>query len=144
MAVLEQLGINQTVYIQFFIFLIAFITLSQVVFAPYAKALTEREARTKGGEELAGELQKQSVELKTQYEAKARKVSGDIKTIFDSYRDQANREYEQIISKARAESQRLVEEARLRVSIETAEAAKKLREDLPKIASAITSKLLAK
>ena len=144
MAVLEQLGINQTVFIQFFIFLIAFVALSQLVFTPYAKAFEHREEKTKGGEELAIELQRQSVELISKYEIRARQVSGEIKTIFDSYRDQANKECEAIVSKARAESQKIIEEARARMVVESTEAAEKLRSELPKISAAITAKLLAK
>jgi F-type H+-transporting ATPase subunit b len=144
MAILEQLGINQTAYVQFFIFLIAYITLSQVVFKPYMSAYEERERRTKGGEDLAQELIQQSVELKHQYEQKARQVNGEIKTIYDSFREQAAKEYNEILARARAESQKLIEEARLKVGGEVLEAAKKLKEETPIVASAITHKLLAK
>jgi F-type H+-transporting ATPase subunit b len=144
MAILEQLGINQTVFIQFFIFLVAFFTLSQVVFKPYLQAFEERERRTKGGEDLAQELLQQSVDLKRQYEQKARQVNGEIKTVYDSYRDQATKEYNEIVARARAESQKLIEEARAKVGVEILEATKKLREEAPAVASAITQKLLAK
>ncbi len=105
MAVLQQLGLNSTVTIQFFIFVATLIVLSQIAYGPYAKAHEEREHRTKGGEDLAQELLKQSLDLKSQYESKAKQVNGEIKTIFDQYRDQANREYSEMISKARIESQ---------------------------------------
>lgn len=144
MAILEQLGINQTLYIQFFVFLVGFLALSMVAFRPYANALEERENRTKGGAELAVEIQKQSVELQNKFETKARSVGGEIKTIFDSYRDEANKEYEGIVTTARSEAQKLIEEARARVSLEVVEATKKLKEEIPQLASAITQKLLAK
>lgn len=43
MAILEQLGINQTVVFQLLIFVVTFVVLSQIAYAPYAKALEERE-----------------------------------------------------------------------------------------------------
>ena len=144
MAVLEQLGINQTVLLQFCIFVFSLIALSQLAFAPYYRAHEERERRTRGGEDLAQEILKQATDLKAQFETRARQVSGDIRTIFDSYREGGSKEYEAILAQARADSQRLVDEARGRVTVEVAEAAKRLKEEIPQVAQAITQKLIAK
>lgn len=144
MAILEQLGINSTAIIQFFFFVITLFVLAQVALVPYAKAFEQREHRTKGGEGLAQEILKQAQDLRAQYESKARQVSGDIKTIFDSYRGEASKEYELIVAQARAESQKLIEENRSKVNVEINEASKKLKDEVPQIAQAITQKLLAK
>jgi F-type H+-transporting ATPase subunit b len=144
MAILEQLGINQSVFFQFGIFILSLVVLSQIVYGPYFAALEEREKRTKGGEDLAQELLKQATDLRAEYATKARQVSGDIKTIFDTYRETATKEYEGIVSNARAESQKTVEEARSLVSAQIADAAKKIKDEAPLVAQSITQKLLAR
>lgn len=144
MAVLQQLGLNSSVIIQFAIFVLTLFVLSQVAFGPYLKAQQERELRTKGGEDLASELLKKSDELKATYENKARQVNGEIKTIFDEYRDQANKESGDLVAKARIESQKLVEEARRQVALEISEATAKLKNEVSSVSNAITKKLVAK
>lgn len=142
MAILQQFGINETFFYQLVIFLIAITSLSLLVFKPYLAALEQRESRTKGGEELATELQKAAADLRVQYETRAREVSGQIKSIYDDYRSQASKEQEHIVGRARGESQKLVDEARSKVSIELSEATKKIKEDAPKVAQAMVEKLL--
>jgi len=144
MAILNQLGINQTIFFQFVIFAIAYITLYFLVFKPYTAALTEREVRTKGGEELAGELHRQAQELQSNYEKKARHINSQIKEIFDQYRTEAGKETDAIVGKARSEAQALMEKARQKVTAEISNAEKKLHDDVPQVAQAIASKLLAK
>jgi F-type H+-transporting ATPase subunit b len=144
MAILNQLGINQTIFFQFVIFVIAYITLYFLVFKPYTAALNEREARTKGGEGLASELQRQARDLQTEYEKKARQINGQIKEIFDQYRAEASKETDVVISKARSEAQILVERARQQVAAEISQAENKLRDEVPMVAQVITAKLLTK
>ncbi len=143
MAVLDQLGLNQSFFIQLIIFSIAYLALSNIVFAPYIKALSVREEKTKGGEDLAFEFQQKAQDLRTRYEVKARQVSGDVKTIFDEYRQQATQEYEKIVSKARGESQVLIESTRKKVSMEIEAAQAQLKAEIPIVAQEMTRKLLA-
>lgn len=144
MAILQQLELNQSFFFQFVIFTIAYLALSRLVFSDYSKALTERENRTKGGEDLALEIHKKAEDLRAQYESKARQVNGNVKTIFDEYRDQANKEYEGIVGRARTESQKLIEAARQRVTMEIGEAQAKIKAEVPVIAQEMNRKLLAK
>lgn len=144
MAILDQLGLNQSLFVQFVVFTVAYLALSRLVFAPYSAALAEREMRTKGGEDLAVEIHKKSEELRAQYETKARQVSGNVKSIFDQYRDEANKEYEKIVSASRSEAHKLVETARQKVSSEIGDAKAKIKADIPVVAQEMTRRLLAK
>ena len=119
MAILQQFGINETFFYQLVIFLIAITSLSLLVFKPYLAALEQRENRTKGGEELAHELHRASADLRAQYETRAREVSGQIKSIYDDYRSQASKEQEHIVSRARGESQKLVDMTTVRSELES-------------------------
>ncbi len=144
MDMLVQLGVNKTYFIQLAIFIFSLFILSQHVFKDFAELLEKREKQTKGSEDIALEEQQKSADLHRNYEEKARAVSGGIKTIFDSYREEANAEFEKIVSKARGESSKLVEESRHRLSVEIGDAAKKLKEEAPLVAQAMTSRLLSK
>ena len=144
MAILDQLGLNQSFFVQLVVFTLAYLALSRFVFTPYAKALEQREARTTGDEGLALEIHKKTEELRTQYEAKARQISGSVKAIFDDYRNEANKEHEKILSQARGESNKLIEAARQKVSAEIGEAQTQIKADAPVIAQEMTRRLLAK
>src|SRR5437868_3934824 len=104
MEIIHQLGINQTALIQFAIFICMFFFLNLYVFTPYYKALEERENRTMGGEDLAIEFQKKSTELHSEYQIKAKEVSKKIKDIYDAHRNDAVKEYDLIVGKARQEA----------------------------------------
>jgi F0F1-type ATP synthase membrane subunit b/b' len=144
MNILDQLGINHTYFFQLGIFIFALIVLSQFVFKDFVDLLSKREEKSKGTEGIAAEEHKKAAELQRAYEDSARGLSGEIKTIFDSYRQQAAAEYESIVSKARQESMRLVEDTRQRVSAEIGDAAKSLKEEAPAVALAISGRLLSK
>ena len=144
MAIIQALGINSTIFYLFVLVGFFFFVMSSLVFIPYTNALYERDHRTKGGEEEAVQLTKQSADLRSQFEARAREMNNEMKTIFDSYRDESNREYEKIVSKARQESQKLIDEARARVSGEINQAAARMKEEIPQVAQAMTSRLLSK
>lgn len=144
MAILDQLGLNSSFFFQFVIFAVAYFVLSRVVFVPYARALHERELKTKGGEDLAVEIQKKSEELTVLYESKARQVSGSVKAIFDDYRQQASAEYDKIVSQARTEAQTVIEEARQKVNSEINEAQIRVQAEIPLVAQEMTQRLLAK
>lgn len=142
MDIFGQLGINTTAAFQFVFFSIALLFLSKVVFAPYAHALEERQRRTKGGEDLALEYQNKSVELQTEYETKLRTLNGEIKTIVDSAKSQANKEYETLIANVRTDSEKLVQENRGKISAAVQTAAADLKSQTTAVAMAITTKLL--
>ncbi|WP_415063651.1 ATP synthase F0 subunit B [Bdellovibrio sp.] len=142
MDIFGQLGINTTAAFQFVFFSIALLFLSKVVFAPYAHALEERQRRTKGGEDLALEYQNKSVELQTEYETKLRTLNGEIKTIVDSAKSQANKEYEALIANVRTDSEKLVQENRSKISAAVQTAAADLKSQTTAVAMAITTKLL--
>ena len=144
MNIIEQLGVNHTYIYQRFIFIFALIILSQFVFKDFLKLIDDRDEKTKGSETAAVEVQKRAADLSARYESRAREVSGEIKTIFDSYREDAGAEYQNIVGKAKIESQKIIEETRMKVSVEVAEAAKKLQQEVPQIAQTMVQKLLSK
>lgn len=142
MDIFGQLGINTTTAFQFVFFCIALIFLSKVVFGPYAHALEERQRRTKGGEDLALEFQGKSVELHSTYEAKMRELNNEIKSIVDSAKSQATKEYENLVTNVRTESEKVVQGNRAQLITAVQAASQELKSQTTSVALAITNKLL--
>jgi F-type H+-transporting ATPase subunit b len=144
MSILEQLGINHTYFYQLAIFVFALIVLSQFVFKDFLALLERREGQTTGTESVVQEEILKAQNLSQSYEALARDVNGQIRSIFDSYREEAAAEYQKIVAQARSESARLIEDNRQRVSMELAEAGRQLQQELPGLSQAIVQKLISK
>jgi F-type H+-transporting ATPase subunit b len=141
---LQQLGFNWTFFIQFglFIFTISFLAL--YVFKPYSEASKSREDQTKGSEDLATDLEKKSVELYTQYEKKARDVNSQIQDVYKLARQQVAVENEKIITSARLEATKVIEENRNKIKENVATVKAALQNEIPQIVQALTHKLLGK
>ncbi len=144
MAIITQLGLNDSFFYQFIIFCIAYVALSRWAFAPYNLALTQREQKTVGGEELAVELAKETQDLKTKYEVKARQVSGEVKSIFDEHRTAAQKEQERIVFEARSEANKTIDTVRKKVETEISQAKTQLKAEVSQISQEMIKKLLAK
>lgn len=141
---LQQLGINSTIFIQFVIFIGIITFLSLYVFKPYAEAVEAREKQTKGSENEALDMDKKSVELYGQYETKARQIHGSIQEIYKQARSQAQHEFETRIHAARTESEKYLGETRQKISSSVHAAQESLKKDTPQIVMALTQKLLGK
>ena len=144
MDIFQSIGVNATAIVQFVLFAIMLIFMSKVVFAPYAHALEERQKRTKGGEDLALEFQKKSVELQSTYENKSREINDQMKQIFDAARAEANKKYESSVGASRAQATQLTTENRSKISTAVAAASAELKTQTNMVAMAITNKLLGK
>ncbi|MBK9324655.1 MAG: ATP synthase F0 subunit B [Bdellovibrionaceae bacterium] len=144
MEIIHQLGINQTALIQFAIFVCMFFFLNIYLFTPYYLALKERETRTLGGEDLALELQKKSTELHSEYQVKAKEVSKQIKEIYDSHRNDAVKEYDLIVGKAREEAAELLEKNNKTIGQAIQAVAASLGAETTTVSMVITQKLLGK
>jgi len=144
MEIIHQLGINSTAFIQFGIFIAIFFFLNIYVFTPYYKALEAREQRTVGGEELAQEFHKKSIEITSEYQIKAKEVSKKIKEIYDAHRSDALREYDAIVSIARREAASLLETNQQKISKAIQITGAALKGETTNVAVVITQKLLGK
>lgn len=144
MELLHALGINAYSIIQFFIFVCTFSALIVFVFNPYAEALEQRNQRTKGGEELAEDYQKKTVELQSEYQEKARAVNGEISAIFQKKRAEAVAEQNKKIADAKAEATAAIEKNRGALRASAATATAELQGQVSSMALLITNKLLGK
>ena len=143
MAIFQQIGLNGTAVFQFGIFVFTLLFVAQYTFKHYLSALAEREKQTVGAQDLSLEIQKDTQELQKQYEHKARDLNNEVKVVFDTYREQANKDSLQILSAARAESQKLLEQTKSKLEAELSQATQAMKQEIPTLAQAVVSKLLS-
>lgn len=141
MAILLQLGANQTAFIQFFIFIVSISFLTIFVYGPYFKALDQRQQQTKGAEQVATETQDEAKKLESIFKGKAREINEKIKNIFDSSRAQASSAISTVLNDAKSEATDLTEKARKEISAQKATAEKDIQTISQSIAAEISKKI---
>ena len=141
MAILLQLGANQTAFIQFIIFIISISFLTIFVFGPYFKALDQRQQQTKGAEQVATETQDEAKKLESIFKAKAREINEKIKSIFDSSRAQASGAATAALNTAKAAATKMTDEARKEINAQKTSAEKDIQTISQSIATEISKKI---
>ena len=144
MQMLEALGVNATVGIQFVLFLITYIILSNVLFKPYYKAFLTRGEKTVGNTEHAERLLAESHDLEAEYEQKAREMNVKVRAIFEENRQQGMREQEKYMAEARSKAKQILDENKQKVQTEVTRARQDLNKEVTQVSQAIASKLLGK
>lgn len=143
MEVLQSLGINGTVFYQFFIFAVTLLILINVVFKPFAEACEQRENKTKGSVDNVATLEAESQALFQKYETQARQITTEIKKIFDTQRDLGRKEADGYISKAKEDATTLVNKTRKEVETQLQSATTQAKGEIPQLVQAMVNKLLA-
>lgn len=141
---LQQLGINATVIVQFVIFIATFVALIKLVYTPFAEVHEKRLLNTRGSVEVADDIQKKSLELHAQYSAKAKEVHSKISEIYKEIKTQATSEADKIVMQAKAEANVVLESNRKNLQARAIQLETELKEMKPGIVMAINNKLLGK
>lgn len=144
MDILIQIGVNNTVFIQFALFILAITFLSNFVFKGYTDSVYARKQNTKGGEELALEVQKKTEELTSKYETKLRSLNEQLKKVIDTAKLAATKEYDEQISKARAEANTIVLDNRTKIEKAIQSAHAEIKNQSSQVAMIVVNKLLGK
>lgn len=144
MAILESIGLDQTLFIQFAIFFVTYIFINQLVFKPYNKAFEERTKKTVGNQGLAEQALEETKVLELEYEQKARMINSEFKTIYDASKAEALHEYDRLISEARENAKNVLTANRKKIANELEKAKLDLSKEVPLVSDAIVSKLLGK
>lgn len=142
MDVLSALGVNSTLFLQFFVFLIAYVFLNTLVFVPYHRAYEERKKRTEGNSDRAERILSESQQLEIEYEKKARELNKETKNIYDLERSEAMKIYDQTINQAREKNKLLIEENRLFIQQEVLKVRDDMKKEWPQVAEGVVKKLM--
>ncbi len=115
--ILQQLGLDQTFFIQFAIFFFVFLVIPNLFFKPFQKLIERRHERTVEDKEKAQQLVVQA-DLKFE----------EYKTKLAQERIRARAEFEKVISQVKAEEAAILNEARAEAKKITQAAAEKIQE----------------
>ncbi len=144
MHLLIQLGVNETLAIQFATFLVVFLVLKTLLFGPYFAAYVERKERTLGKTELAERYIAEAQVLEDKYNKEARDANDRYRDVYDKSRSEALKEYDQEVNNARNKSKDLIEQSRVKIAAELQKARTQLEAELPAVAQLINQKLIGK
>lgn len=142
LSILSIVGVNQTVYYQLAIFIVGYSCLYFIVFKPYFRMFEERERSTVGNQDRASQIIKETQELEVEYQVKARQVNEQYKKVYDKYRAEAMREYDEVVSQARSRTRNSVETNKKEIQQNMLVARKQLLEERPQVSNTIVHQIL--
>jgi F0F1-type ATP synthase membrane subunit b/b' len=143
MEILNQLGINNSVWIQFVLFVVSLFLLQKLVFEAFAEAAFAREEKTQGSQEKTEQTYKKIQELSEKYELEARALSQQIKAQFDQARQESQQKIDTLVSHSRQKANQVVEGTRLRVANELKTAREGAKAEVPELVATLTRKMLS-
>lgn len=141
MQILLQLGANQTVFIQFIIFIITISFLTIFVYGPYFKAYDQRMKQTKGADEVAYETQEEAKKIESIFQARAREINEKIKNVYEASKSQAVGVVTNILNEAKASAAGLTDKARKEIGLQKINAEKEIQNISQDVAVEISKKL---
>lgn len=112
MEILLQLGANETVFIQFALFVVTITVLTVFVYNPFFKAYDQRLKLTKGADQVANETQDEAKNLEQIYKAKAREINDKLNGIFEHSKKQGFEQSTKNLDDAKASASKIIENAR--------------------------------
>jgi F-type H+-transporting ATPase subunit b len=143
-AILEQLGIDQTFFVQFGIFAVLFAILNQVYFKPFMRLFEARHQKTTADREAAERMMNEAQAKLEEYKKKLGEERAIARKDYDAIIDQAKKEEAALLASAREEAKKIAQQAAESVSQQRDHLRKQLEADVESIALAISEKLLSR
>ncbi|MEQ1722139.1 MAG: hypothetical protein ABL930_03125 [Pseudobdellovibrio sp.] len=141
MEILLQLGANQTVFIQFALFIISISFLTIFVYGPFYKAYDQRLEQTKGADQVAYETQEEAKKLESIFQVRAREINQKIQGVFDSSKSQASDSAGLILNQAKAKVAESTDVARKDIGAQKVNAEKEVQRISQEVSAEISKKL---
>jgi len=124
---------------------VAFITLLKpLLFDPLLRVFEEREKRTEGAKAEAREMDAEAGDLITRYEAELDKVRREAGVEREKMRAEVAQLEARIMAEARAESAKILEAGKQRITSEVSELRKELQRTKPELAAQIASRIIGR
>ncbi len=140
--ILTSLGINQTVFMQFGVFFVAYIAMSRIAFKPYLEKHNERLRRTVGSQEEAESLISLAEEREAAYKLEARKLNSEIRSIFSNASSRAKQESETLLREAQELAEKEAQKAQKQLEQAIKETREELERHIPEISTNIQNKFV--
>jgi F-type H+-transporting ATPase subunit b len=141
MQILLQLGANETVFIQFIIFIVVISYLTTFVYGPYFKAWDQRMQQIKGADQVAQETHDEAKKIEAVYQIRAREINEKIKAVFDASRKQATDSAATLLNQAKSLVADLTDKASQDITAQKQNAAKDIQTISAEVANEISKKL---
>ncbi|MGK5083646.1 ATP synthase F0 subunit B [Bdellovibrionota bacterium FG-1] len=143
-AILEQLEINRTFFIQLAIFAILYLLLSAVYFRPFLRLFEHRHQRTVADREAAERLMIQANLKLDEYRTQLAEERLAAKKIYEAALDEAKKQEAAILGRAREEAKKITQEAADSVARQRDQIKAQLELDVEGMARGISEKLLSR
>lgn len=143
-AILEQLELNQTFFIQLAIFAVLFFVLSQTYFKPFLELFEARHKKTVEDREAAERLLQQAESRFEEYQRKLIQEKSIARKEYEEILTQAKKEEAALLSRAREEAKRITQEAADSVAAQRETLRKQLEADVEGLAQNISERLLSR
>jgi F-type H+-transporting ATPase subunit b len=142
--IFETLGITQLALLQMALVVVLVFILSSLLIRPVLATFEERENRSVRPVEEARRLTAEAESKAAAYEEGLRKAAAEALAAKRRKMEEAGREQRREIDAAVEETNRRIEEMRVRIAAEKEEAAKALRTEVARLSSEIAGKVLGR
>ncbi len=141
MEILQQLGANETAFIQFFLFVVTITFLTTVVFNPFFKAYDQRLKQTKGADQVASETQEEAKKIEQVYQSRAREINDKLTSVFSLSKNEATESANRILNEAKATVSAATAKARTEIDAQKLTAQQNSQAIAEDVSSEISKKL---
>ncbi len=143
-AILNQLEINNTFFIQLVIFAVLFFILSPLYFRPFLRLFEARHQKTVADREAAERLMAQADAKFEEYKKRISEERKAAKQEYDAILNEAKKEEHALLSRAREEAKKINQEAAESISKQREQLKAQLEVDIEGMARSISEKLLSR
>jgi F-type H+-transporting ATPase subunit b len=143
-AILTQLGLDQTFFIQFILFLLVFLVVSRTYFKPFMKLLDARHMRTVADREAAEKLMAEAQEKFDAYRAQIQAQHAESRKELEQALLAAKAAEAEVLGKAREEAKRITQETSDALDAQKAQLSAQLETEVESLAQQISKTLLPK
>lgn len=143
-AIIQQLGLDYTYFVQLGILATVFVLLSNVYFKPFQKLFESRHKRMVEDREAAENLLKQADARFEEYRKRLHDERGRARQEMEAVIAEAKKEESAILNEARNEAKRITQEAAESVAKQREQVSRSLQSEVEALAQQISQTLLVR
>lgn len=143
-AILEQLEINQTFFVELGIFAVLYFILSAIYFRPFQRLFEHRHQKTVADRLAAESLMTQANSKFDEYRTRLAQERVAARADYEAILTEAKKEESAIIAHAREEAKKVTQEAAESVSRQREKLKTELQAEVENLAKTISEKLLSR
>jgi len=143
-AILTQLGLDQTFFVQFFLFVLVFLLTSQFYFKPFLRLIDARHRRTVADREAAEKIMAEAQSKFESYKAQIQAERAEGRKEVEGAIQAAKKTEAELLSRARDEAKRITQETADELERQKTQISAQLETEVESLAQQISKTLLPK